>query len=104
MRGERLTLRPCISGHRKPNVKQALQHSPEARAELPQFALSAATLLNIRVIIDHRTEVPGPFTIAFVKHAKDRFVLAYVHCEIKPEWVPDEAAWIELFSQLWPGY
>ena len=85
-----------------------LQHSHAARAELPGFALAAATLLNIRVIIDHRAEVSGPFTIAFVKRPRGigdgPDVIAYVHCEIKREWLPDEAAWLELFSQLWPGY
>jgi len=82
-----------------------LEHSHEARAELPGFALAAASLLNIRVIIDHRVEVPGPFTIAFVRRpVYSHTVMAYVHCETKLEWLPNEAAWIELFSQLWPGY
>jgi len=79
-------------------------HSCEAREELPEAMLALATLLNIRVIIDRYKVSPRFFTILFIRRAiTPSDIVAYVHCEARFEWLPNEAAWLELFTQLWPG-
>jgi hypothetical protein len=95
-------------------VSKRWDHSDGAHSRVAPHILSAAKLMDLRVIVDHATmenDPDAPKLFAIVRRPRGHGgpvdapnCIAYVHAQMKFEWLPDEAAWLELFSQLWPGY
>jgi hypothetical protein len=71
-----------------------------------------AKLLNLRIIDNWRegsrwAGKSEPYSNregwALVRSPRRDGVIAYVHAEMPDRMIPDEAAWRELMTQLWPG-
>lgn len=84
-------------------------------ADLPEHIRALAAINGVFRIIDDRFNVETDEMIegriALVRRPRGHGrpvdapeCIAYVHAQCKLEWLPDDAAWFELFSQLWPGY
>jgi hypothetical protein len=90
-------------------MRESLKHGIGALALMPPDIAETATLCGLRIIVDNQTMLDDRF--ALVRRPREHGgppdapdCVAYVHAQAKSGWLPDEAAWRELFTQLWPGY